>query len=146
MLNFLRGKGPGSEDFPKDLATLSAPYIQAREFVDGRTEYIAWTCHPALMLDERSTRIPQVIDAAGQSFTPQMSSLESATEIPRFETMESAEQAIQLYSEIKARSSILREDLLSAELTYLEERLMILRSMLPEPGNEPEDAGMDSQD
>ncbi|MCB1187330.1 hypothetical protein KDL29_09215 [bacterium] len=130
MLNFLKGKGPGSNDFPKDPATMGAPYIQAREFVDGHTEFIAWTCHPSLMLDERSTRIPQVIDAEGQSFTPQMGALENGTEIPRFESLEAAERAIRLYSENQAKRSIVREDLLSAELIYLEERLGTLRGML----------------
>jgi hypothetical protein len=131
MLNFLKGKGPGSVDFPSDPATMGAPYIQAREFADGRAEFIAWSCHPGLMLDERSTLIPQVIDADGQSFTPQMSSLDSGSEIPRFDTMDAAEKAIRLYSELRARRSVVREDLLSAEIHYLDERLETLRARLP---------------
>lgn len=131
MLNFLKGKGPGSEDFPRDPATMGAPYIQAREFADGRAEFIAWSCHPGLMLDERSTLIPQVIDADGQSFTPQMSSIDSGSEIPRFDSMAAAEHAIRLYSELRARRSVVREDLLSAEIEYLDERLETLRAMRP---------------
>jgi len=134
MLNFLRGKGSGSADFPKDQATAAAPFIQAREFADGRSEFIAWSCHPSLMLEERSSLIPQVIDADGQSFTPQMSSLDSGSEIPRFETMDAAERAIRLYSEIRARRSVVREDLLSAEIEYLAERLETLRAMQPVGG------------
>lgn len=132
MLNFLRSRGSGSENFPRDPATLAAPFIQAREFADGRTEFIAWSCHPSLMLEERSNLIPQVIDAQGQSFTPQLNSLDNGTDIPRFESMEAAEKAINLYSEIRARRSVVREDLHSAEIRYLSERLKTLQSMLAE--------------
>ncbi|MCB1218490.1 hypothetical protein KDL44_13975 [bacterium] len=135
MLNFLKGKGQGSDDFPRDPATVGSPYIQAREFVDGHTEFIAWTCHPSLMLDERSTRIPQVIDSEGQSFTPQMGSLESGTEIPRFSSLQDAERAIRLYSENLAKRSIVREDLVSAEILHLEERLATLRKLLENRAN-----------
>lgn len=130
MLNFLRNRGPGTEAYPSDPQALEAPYIQAREFADGHTEYIAWTCHPALLLDDHSSSIPQVIDNDGQSFTPQVSAVDDGDEIPRFESMESAEEAVRLYSEIKARNTILREDLLSAEITYLEQRLAELRREL----------------
>lgn len=139
MLNFLRNRGPGTEAYPSDPKTLEAPYIQAREFADGHTEYIAWTCHPALLLDEQSSSIPQVIDTDGQSFTPQASSLESGDEIPRFDSMERAEHAVRLYSENKARNTIMREDLLSAEIPYLEERLAVLRqqeSTRPHPDDD----------
>ncbi|MEZ5337372.1 MAG: hypothetical protein R3F46_03830 [bacterium] len=130
MLNFLKGKGPGSADFPRDPATVASPYIQAREFVDGHTEFIAWTCHPSLMLDERSTRIPQVIDSEGQSFTPQLGTLENGSDIPRFSSLQDAERAIRLYSENLAKRSIVREDLVSAEILHLEERLATLRKLL----------------